>query len=367
MMKLIYLSNLRLPTRNAHGFQVMNMCSAFARSGVEVLLLVPWRFNLLKEEPFKFYGLKPTFKIKKLPAVDLYPLRFIPEGISNMVQLFSLLFFARIYLWFKKFDVLYTREGPAAIFFPSLVYEIHMPEQMRAPGLIPKKIVVITNYIKKELIQRGLKDENILVSPDATDPALFGKIGKEEARKELGFPIDKQIVLYWGNFKPWKGVDTLAEAAQELVDEFVVIVGATKESDLNRIKEKTAKLSNVLVKGFQPPEELPKYLASADVLVLPNSAKDENSLLYTSPLKLFEYMAAERPIIASDLPSLREILNNRNAVFFKPDSPESLATTIKMLLSHQEFQKNLARQARIDVEEYTWDKRAKKILLFLKQ
>lgn len=366
-MRLVYLNGLRLPTKNAHGFQVMNMCSAFSRLGVGVELLVPWRFNLLKEELFGFYGLKPTFKVKKLPAIDLYPLRFVPERISNFVQLFSFLVSARIYLWSKKFDILYTREGFAALFFPSLIYEIHMPEQMCAPSIVPKKIVVITKYIKDELVRRGLKPEDILVAPDATDPELLGKIGKEEARKTLGFPGNKKIILYWGNFKPWKGVDTLAEAAQKLRDEFVVIVGATKELDLNRIREKTAKLSNILVKGFQPPEELPKYLAAADVLVLPNSAKDENSLFYTSPLKLFEYMAADRPIVASDLPSLREILNNRNAVFFKPDSPESLATTIKMLLSHDELQKQLARQAREDVEEYTWDKRAKKILDFMKK
>ncbi|MGB3921682.1 MAG: glycosyltransferase family 4 protein [Minisyncoccia bacterium] len=364
-MKLVYLSSLRLPTRNAHGFQVMNMCSAFARSGVEVELIVPWRFNLLKEEPFSFYGLKPDFRVKKLPAIDLYPLRIVPERISNFVHLFSFLTSARIYLWFKKFDILYTRETLASLFFPSLVYEIHIPEQMRAPVFAPRKIVVITNHIKTELVRRGLKGERILIAPDATDPSLFGRISKAEARKELGFPNDKKIVLYWGNFKLWKGVDTLAEAVSELKEEFVVMVGATKESDLNRIREKTSKLSNVLVKGFQPPEDAPKYLAAADVLVIPNSAKDENSLLYTSPLKLFEYMAAERPIVVSDLPSLREILNNRNAVFFKPDSFENLATTIKMLLSHEELQKKLARQARQDVEEYTWDKRAEKILDFL--
>ena len=343
------------------------MCSAFSRSGIEVELVVPWRFNLLKDEPFGFYGLKHTFAVKKIPAIDLYPLRFIPERISNFVHLFSFLILVRIYLWFKKFDVLYTREGAAAIFFPHLVYEIHMPEQMSAPSLVPNKIIVITSYIKEELIKRGLKSGDVLVAPDATDPTLFGKVSREQARRELGFPTDKPIVLYWGNFKPWKGVDTLAEAASKLQDEFVVIIGATKESDLNRIKEKTAKLSNVLVKGFQPPEDMPKYLAAADVLVLPNSAKDENSLLYTSPLKLFEYMAAERPIVASDLPSLREILNNRNAVFFKPDSPESLATTVKMLLSHEELRETLARQARKDVLEYTWDKRAKKILDFLRE
>lgn len=366
-MKLVYLSSLRLPTRNAHGFQVMNMCSAFSHAGVEVELLAPWRFNLLKEEPFGFYGLKPTFKVKKLPALDLYPLRFVPEKISNFVQLFSFLISARIYLWFKKLDILYTREGMAALFFPSLVYEIHMPEQMKAPALVPKKIVVITKYIKDELVRRGLESEDVLVAPDATDPTLFGKIGKAEAREELGLPSDKQVVLYWGNFKSWKGIDTLAEAVKYMPDYFVVMVGATKDSDITRIKEIVKDCSNVLVDGFKDQELLPIYLASADVLVLPNTAKDENSRLYTSPLKLFEYMAAERPIIASDLPSLREILNNRNAVFFKPDSPESLSAAIQILISQTELQKKLARQARQDVEQYTWDKRAKKILAFLKQ
>lgn len=364
-MKLIYLSELRLPTKNAHGFQIMNMCSAFVSNGVEVTLLVPRRFNLLKEDAFDFYHLTPNFTIKKLPAIDLYPLRLIPESISGFVSLLTFLISARIYLSFCKYDTLFTRENLARFFFKNYVYEIHMPEQMRAGGFKPKKIIAISNYIKNKLKESRVQEENVLVAPDAVNLSLFKGMGKEEARRRLGFPLNKPIVLYWGNFKKWKGVDTLAEAVVLLPETFVVMIGATKESDLLRIRKKVESLSNVLVDGFKPQEQLPTHLASADALILPNSAHDENSRLYTSPLKLFEYMAAERPIVASDLPSIREILNDRNAVFFKPDSPESLSAAIQTLISQPELQKKLARQARQDVGEYTWDKRARKIIDFI--
>ena len=116
-MKLIYLSELRLPTKNAHGFQIVNMCAAFADEGIEVLLLIPWKKNLLKEDPFDFYGAKRNFVIKKLPAIDLYPFRLIPERISAFVHLFSLLISARIYLWINKYDELYIIEKYVALFF----------------------------------------------------------------------------------------------------------------------------------------------------------------------------------------------------------------------------------------------------------
>jgi len=364
-MKLIYLSELRLPTKNAHGFQIVNMCAAFADEGIEVLLLIPWKKNLLKEDPFDFYGAKRNFVIKKLPAIDLYPFRLIPERISAFVHLFSLLISARIYLWFNKYDELYTREKYVALFFKRFTYEVHMPEQMRIRGFKPKKIVVLTNYIKDKLKESGIREKDILVAPDAVKLEMFPKIDKKEAREKLRLTSDKAVVLYWGNFKKWKGVDTLAEAMPFFESVLIVMVGGTKESDVARIRAKVNGYKNVIVEGFKPHKELPWYLAAADVLILPNSAKDENSRLYTSPLKLFEYMAAGRPIVSSDLPSLREVLNNRNAVFFKPDSAKSLSETTLTLLTHPELQEKIASQARTDVEGYTWDKRARKIIDFL--
>jgi len=108
---------------------------------------------------------------------------------------------------------------------------------------------------------------------------------------------------------------------------------------------------------------IPKYLKSADVLVLPNSAKSTISLLYTSPMKLFEYMASCRPIIASDLPALREILNSKNSFLVAPDNARSLADGIRKILGDNDLAETISDQAAHDVLQYTWQKRASFILV----
>jgi glycosyltransferase involved in cell wall biosynthesis len=83
-------------------------------------------------------------------------------------------------------------------------------------------------------------------------------------------------------------------------------------------------------------------------------------------MKMFEYMASQRPIVASDLPSIREVLSENNAVLIEPDNPQSLAEGIKKALTDKELSQRISQQTQTDVEEYTWDKRAQKILEFIK-
>ena len=87
--------------------------------------------------------------------------------------------------------------------------------------------------------------------------------------------------------------------------------------------------------GHQDHQKIPVYLKAADILALPNSGKTEMSRCYTSPLKLFEYMASQRPIIASNLPSIREILNEDTAVLVQADSPEKFAIEIIKLINNE--------------------------------
>ena len=365
-MKILYLSEVRLPTKNAHGFQIMYMCDAFARVGNSVKLVVPWRRNLLKEDPFTFYGVPRSFDIVKIPAIDLYPLRFVPEKISRLVLIVTFLLSARIYSWFSHFDVVYTREEQAGRLFPRAVFEVHMPEQVKPWLKKAKGLITLTHGAKEVLVRQGIPEKKLLVAPDAADLARFAnRIEKKEAKQKLGFLVEKPVVMYWGNFRPWKGVDTLAKAARELPDAEVVIVGGTKESDIARIQDLVKGEKNVLVKGFTPYQEQPVYLAAADILILPNTAHEEISVRYTSPLKLFEYMASSRPIVASDLPSLREILNHTNAVLVHPDDPAALARGIKQLLLNPAEAHSLALHARELVEQYTWEARASRITDFL--
>ena len=106
---------------------------------------------------------------------------------------------------------------------------------------------------------------------------------------------------------------------------------------------------------------------SADVLVLPNSAKPKISSHYTSPLKLFQYMASGVPIIASDLPSIREILTDDTAFWFPPDDERALARQIEYVLSHPDEARSKAARAREEVKKYTWDARASAILEYIQK
>lgn len=349
----------------------MRMCAAFAAGGNDVTLLVPWRRNLLKEDPFQFYGVSKTFRVKKLPALDLYFARFIPERIVGPLHLFSFLLSAKIYLWYHRPDILYTREIFAGLFFKDFVYEIHsLPEV--TTGYFERclrrarSVVAITRYLREAVLKLGIDPRRVIVEPDAVEEKLLDfKESSGVARAVIGMPATGALVVYTGNFRKWKGVDTLARALHLLPEVQFVMVGGTKESDIARITDLVAGAPNAVVRGFELPERMPHYLAAADVLVMPNARGEEISERYTSPLKLFEYMASNRPIVASDLPSLREILNESNAAFFEADNPESLARVISMVIKDSSLGERIAAQARKDVTPHTWKRRAQRIVAFL--
>jgi len=100
---------------------------------------------------------------------------------------------------------------------------------------------------------------------------------------------------------------------------------------------------------------------------LPNSAYSQKSKVWTSPLKLFMYLASGTPIVAADLPSLREILNEQNSFFFTPDQPESLATVINSVLADSLRAGAIATKALADSHLYSWSKRARLIIDNLEQ
>lgn len=367
-MKLIYLANVRLPTEKAHGLQIMEMCRAFSQNGLEVELVVPRRLNYIKDDPFNYYGIDPTFKIKKLPCLDFISLKF---GIFGFwIESATFLLAARIYLWFKHYDILYTREAIATMFFSNVIVEIHsLPD--RLVNFVYRrahKIIVLTLFLKDRLVKEGGVLENkILVAADGVDFKKFDiKETKKDCRKKLGLPLDKNIVLYTGHLYKWKGADTLLEAAAHIPNYLFVFVGGM-ENDLIRFSSliKQKQLKNVLLVGQRPHAEIPYYLKAADVLVLPNSATEKISSHYTSPLKLFEYMASGVPIVASGLPSLREILNENNAILVKPDSEEELAKGINQVLQNKEFVDKIAKKSQRDVLKHSWRERAEQIKSFI--
>ncbi len=411
-MRLTYIANARIPTEKAHGIQIMQMCEAFASLGndprksnydsrksidnnpkLSVELIIPYRFNKIKKDPFEYYEIKKIFKIIKLVCIDLIPLSSLLGNWAFWVQAIAFLISVKIYLLFKSvkirglfsitihksYDILYTRESFVAFFFKDLVLEIHtLPKRIKKFHIKvwhkAKALIVLTGFIKKALIASGVTEDKILVAPDAVDLKKFDiNFDQTVLRKEFNLPKNKKIIGYVGKLeileKP-KGADILLEAFKILQNEGfnnleLYFIGGP----LRRIQEykqlcKKRNIKNVIFIDHVKRHLIPKYLKAFDILTMPSPWTDFFAY-YTSPLKLFEYMASKRPIVSSDLPSIREILNENNAILVKPNNPETLAKGIKKVLQNPELADKISKQAFEDVKEYTWKKRAKKILEFI--
>jgi glycosyltransferase involved in cell wall biosynthesis len=367
MKKIYYIANVRLPTEKAHGIQIMEMCQALADLGNEVELWVPKRKNSVRETPFDYYGVEKNFRLRFLPCLDL--VRFGKWGFILESFTFAVSAFGRAIL---KKGFFYSRDEVIVVMLKligkKVAWETHMGHTNFFVWLVDflkTRIVAISEGLRQRYMKKG-EEKRFLVAPDGVNLNKFNlTLTKEEARMRLGLESDKKIILYSGHLYNWKGVGTLAEAARQAHNnwQFFFIGGSDKH--IGDFRKRYAGTENIHVLGRKPLSEIPFYLKAADVLVLPNSAQEDISRLYTSPMKLFEYMASGTPIVASDLPSLREVLNEERAYFFQADSAESLVSTIGKVMDNEGEAAEKASKAHERVQNYTWEKRSRKILEFI--
>lgn len=369
MKKLLYVANIRLPSEKAHGIQIMEMCSAFVEQGLKVELVVPKRKNIITDDPFEYHDIKKLFPIRKLWCLDLVQF----GRIGFLIELFS---FTASVIWHTasiEDAVFYTRDELIALVLyligKEVVWEGHTGQKnlvVRTLIHFRVPIVVITEALRDLYLSIGATSSEIIVAPDGADIGRFDiPITQPEARRELGLPLDKKIVLYKGHLYERKGAHTLARAALILPESIIcVFIGGTEE-DVDVFRKEFGGNENILILGNRPRRETPIYQKAADILVIPNSAKDDVSKLYTSPMKLFGYMASGVPIIASDLPSLREIVDPSLVFFFAPDDPKSLGRTVLQVIGEYPLALEKATRTFVLAKGYSWDARAEKIVTFI--
>ncbi len=372
---IYYVANARMPTEKAHGIQIAKMCEALGmRASLE--LIIPSRHNPIKESVYQYYHVKKHFTIKKLWCIDMISRAAWLRSVAFFIEVFS--FAASIAFYLRKKDakiIIYTRDIYTLLFLSKtykIIYEAHtVPE---TPNVLYKhlfkkvdRVVVLSKHLQQDMKAKGLEGKSVLVAPDAVDYDTFAITdSQQKCRINTNLPVDKKIVLYTGHLYRWKGVYTLLEAATLLPTYTFVFVGGTgidQKKFAKAVEEKA--ITNVLVIGHTLHEYMPRYLKAADVLVLPNSGVSRISSHHTSPMKLFEYMASHVPIVASDLPSLREVLSENNAVFSVPDDHISLVQAITKVIEYPEKARVLAQQAAVDVQHYTWKQRAMNILTYI--
>lgn len=228
--------------------------------------------------------------------------------------------------------------------------------------------VAISSGMAECLRSYGIPQHKILVEHDGVDEEFFRHAQSKPVPAALrrgpagAAPF---TVGYVGHLHPDRGIEVLLEAGARLPKVQFFIVGGA-DSVVRQYSELCQKrgLTNVKFVGHVPYDEVPSWLISFDALVIPYS-DSLGTRRTTSPLKLLEYMASGRPIIASDLPTLREVLTpEKTALLVTPDNPEKLAEAIQRLISQRALGESLGQEAARTVPSYTWEQRYKRILEF---
>jgi glycosyltransferase involved in cell wall biosynthesis len=382
---VLYCADTRFPIERANGAQTMATCHALAQRGHDVTLVVRPDTTVPARDPFAFYGLPREPRLVIRPVASSRGPRTRRAGFVLAATRLA----AR-----HRGGIVYTRDLGLASFLlrlpafrrPRLIYESHgvadvvsaeLPVLLGRPGLTPSPAklrrlaarerrvwtraagyVTITRALADELTNRFGPRPHVFVVPDGAPDALV-------VAPPLPLPrTPRPVVAYAGHLYPWKGVDVLIRAlALAPGVDGLVIGGHPQEADRARVEALARDLritDRVTFTGHVPPGDVAGYLSRAMILALPNT-RSAISSRYTSPLKLFEYLALGRAIVASDLPAIREVLTEDSAVLVPPDDPEALAAAIRALAADPTRVQALAARARALAPSYTWQARATRL------
>ena len=380
-MTVLYFADTRFPIERANGLQTMATCHALAKRGHEVTLVVRPDSAPVARDPFVFYDLDPI-RTLRVHVVD--------AGGAGRTQRLRFLLAAVRLATSRRDSVVMTRDlGLAALLLqlpksrrPPVVYESHgcadvvaaeMPTLLGRADLAPspRKLrrlarreervwahaaayVSITQALADELAARfGPRPHTFVVPDGARAASHVAPVNRDASPFTAG---------YAGHLYPWKGVDVFVRALALVPDIHGLIVGGHPgEADAQRVTKLVHDLgldSRVTITGLVAPGDVIARLQAAAVLVLPNTAS-AISERYTSPLKLFEYLTLGRPIVASDLPAMREVLaDGQSALLVPAGDPAALASALTRVKDDGELAARLGAGAAALAPRFTWDERA---------
>lgn len=328
-MNVLYLAYLRIPTERAHGIQIMKTCEALTKAGVSVELILPTRGTHITEDPFVYYGITTRFQLTKITSPDWVWLGRL--GFAASVVWFSEQCRLLSRFWDRD-AVLYSRDALLLLQYVllgrTLVYEAHAAPTWISSFVAHRAhaVVVINEALRAAYVAVGVPRIKIYIAHDAVSEVVTPR-----SRAELGMP-EGVVVSYAGSRGKGKGVDTLETAAPTIPGKVLIITDKS-------------------------PYVAREMLARSDVVVVPNSAQYKNWSTYTSPMKLFEALQSGARVVASDVPAIREVVDESAVWFFRPDDPQSLADSVSFALGDPKSQGKIARAQAI-AQAYSWEARA---------
>jgi len=226
-------------------------------------------------------------------------------------------------------------------------------------------VVSITATLRDDIRQRFGMVAPDHIAPDGVDMVLAAKANVTPS--STGLKKREPIFLYLGSLHPWKGVPVLIKAMREVHRGRLLIAGGTaiRVAELADLCRELGVEDRVELLGSIPPLSRFELIASVDICLLPSSASSIGAR-YTSPLKLFEYLAMGKAVIAADLPALREVLHDgENARLVPVENPSAMASAMNELVSSPTLTAALGKVAAHDAQQYSWRSRAERLLAWM--
>ncbi|MAH97817.1 MAG: hypothetical protein CMA12_00500 [Euryarchaeota archaeon] len=384
-MKILYISQSVIPSRSANSVHVMKMCSSLAKQNNKVDLFC---YNIKSDveknilNHFKFYNVEANFKLLRLKVFNLW---FIRDLIT--------LFYIVPKIIKKNYNLIICRSIQLSYFLSLLGYntvlEIHSPPSRKTNFLFSKilkygriNFLIVINDALKKYINNNYLTHKYLKIVILQDAAEKSNLIKTENKLLKTFNIKKNSVGYLGHLYQGRGVDLIIKLAIKFPMNNFYIVGGS-DAHIHTWKEKI-KSKNIYFLGFQNQKICALLRHRFDCLIAPyqkkvyvygalSADKQKKSELETSkwmsPLKLFEYMEAKKPIISSNLPAIKEILQNyEDSILCDPEHINEWEKGLLKINNDKLFRKKIAFNAyKKFTEKYTWDIRATKLIFnFLK-
>ncbi len=388
-MKILY--HHRTQGRGAEGVHIRGIVEAFRRLGHEVVVVSPPGIDPFRTTENGSNGAHSNGKPSRLGRLWRWLGKHLPEVLFEMLELgYNLVAYRNMARLVKngQFDFMYERYALntfAGLWISKkyripLILEVNDAsciERVRklkvravakfVEGIIFKgahSIVTISSYFKKIIIDEGIDPAKVYVLSNAVDGTTFDTMSKPRAPlKEKYAFAGKTVIGYVGAFVRWHGVDLLLESFRDLFrknkDLRLLLVGDGVTFGMTKDFARAHGLDScIIMPGRVEHDEVSSYIDDMDICVIPDSNE------YGSPMKLFEYMARGKPVVAPRLlPMVDVIKNGENGILFEPKDKGELNKALGVLISDTRTRNKVGESAKNTIfENHTWTKNAEKVL-----
>ncbi len=396
-LRIFFVARNRIPSFRANSINIMNTCECLGKLNHQVFLFasnggIHKRAMEIKtkEDIFDYYSVEPVFRLILAKPIDLYHLQIrklerLFRWILQATYSFLFFFYLISAIFVKKPDLIYTRSQSISFLFGPilkvlripLILELHDPiflDQAKKKIRIKiehnnflrsDKIICTNNFVKIKLIQRGISPDKICVIPHGVKMSLFNiKEDMKEIRQKLNIPESQNVISYVGSLEEYEGVEQIIKTMNIIEKKgvsFLLMMVGGRRHQIENLKSKIESTikNKIIFIGQVPHKSVPKYLAASDILVY-TLLPERNFAL---PIKIFEYMASKKPIIAPNTDPIQDIIKNKETgMLINSNNPEEIAQAIMDLLRNKPLSQKISLQAYKKVRKnYTWKVKGIKI------